>query len=1067
MKAFRSATLWVVSGSLVAMVALADPVAAGVVLVGIVSVTALLRRRSRSTLRIVSVLAVIGVATTGTLAALVVPTFRSRPSPLIVPVGEAADATAGLVTPVGGYKGLGSQTSFEALGFVATDDDNAMQAVDQNVAQVSTLAATGLTLSADPGSLLASPVGDVLTRAHINGAQGLIVVSNYGDTDFDGARAEKVLNVEANRQRLISGLSGYVARGGWDGVVIDFELLPASVRSHFPRFISELKSTLGSSKRVMIAIPAFASPNDPDAAAFDVPALTAAADSITLMAYDDHETSVGPGDIAGLPWVRKVSREMLAQVGAASASKILLGVPSYGYLWPASGPPRELTVAQARAIAAQPGTSDVFDQAQGERHLTLADGSQAWYDDARSVQEHVALARQLGFAGIANWHLGGGDVLTAAQLGPVHKSSPQLMPGRPIQQVDKAGLVALTFDDGPDPTWTPRILEVLRRLHVPATFFVIGTNAQSHQELLRRELREGHVIGNHTYSHQDLAHISRLRAEAEIVGAAAVVEGITGRKPLLFRSPYGSGELSDAGSSDKDDLSEALGFHAVNWTVDTLDWKHPGPAAIINAVEQQKSARTVVLMHDGGGDRSQTLAALPTLIQTLRAEGYQFTTVDAFDGSISSPYAARTGVASRLRGIAIVALFRLDMASRKLFLALLLLLGVVAGWRLLVAIPLALYHGRSARRRSWPAESLRPTTTVLVPAHNEEKVLGRCLAAVAAQLGPTDRIIVVDDGSTDGTAAVACRYPVEVISQAKQGKAAALNAGLAKASTEVIVVLDADTIVESGFLDLMGRHFADPGVSAVAGNVKVGNRQSLLCRLQALEYVVSLNLDRRAQAVINSITVVPGAAGAFRHAALIAVGGYPARTLVEDADLTMSLLRDGGRIVYEPQATALTEAPEGVQDILKQRRRWSYGTLEVASAHRAALLRPGAGRVGWLTLPWLLVSQAIMPVLGPLVDLFLLYLILVGNGLQALELLALALSFDVVACGIALRLGGESLKALQLVPALRLIWRPLQLWAALASLLTWLGNDGMLWRRLKRHNSVQVQATPTPAAVGA
>lgn len=1066
---FRRASVGLTCLLAVGLVALADFVAAGVVAGGMLSVVLLLRRRGRTRLRLAAVTAVIGVALSGTLAALVVPVFRNQPSPLIVPVGSTDPALSAMSVSTTGAGDARRKAAFEALGFVATDDDYATAAVDQNVGALSTLAATGLTLAPSAGSLQAAPVGDALERAHINGAQGLILVSNYGNTDFEGARAERALNDAGSRARLISGLSTYIARGGWDGVVLDFELIPASVRSTYPQFVRELRATLGSSRRVMVAIPAFTSPTDADAAGFDVPALTAAADSMMLMAYDDHETSVGPGDIAGLPWVRKVVNELVGQVGPGALGKYLLGVPSYGYLWPANGAPRERTVAQARALAGAPGARDVFDPVQGEHHLTLADGSQAWYDDHTSVQAHVQLARSLGFAGIANWHLGGGDTLDAAQLGVVRKHPPQRVPNRPIKQVRSTGLVALTFDDGPDPAWTPQVLKILRAKHVPATFFVIGTNAQSHPDLLRREMREGHVVGNHTYSHLDLSTLSRWRAKAEILGAAAVVEGITGRKPLLFRSPYGSGELSDAGSSDKDDLSEALGFHAVNWTADTLDWQRPGGATIVDNVERQKSERTVVLLHDGGGDRSQTLAALPVLIDRLRAEGYQFTTVDAFDGSIRSPYADRTGFWSHARGLIIIAAFRLDMAGRRLVLALLIVLGALAGWRLLVAAPLAIRHSRDERRRRWPVSATAPTLTVLIPAHNEQRVLHRCIEAILAEAAPGDEVIVIDDGSTDATAAIAARYPIRVLSQARQGKAAALNAGLAAARGDVVVVLDADTIITPGFLQKMGRHFVSPQVGAVAGNVKVGNPIELLARLQALEYIVSLNLDRRAQAVLNCITVVPGAAGAFRATALRTAGGYPCRTLVEDADLTMSLLTAGWRIRYEPAAVAYTEAPQGVQDVLKQRRRWSYGTVEVAAAHRSSLLRRDAGRAGTLALPWLVLSQILMPLLGPLVDVYLLYLLLVGNVTLAAGMITLALGFDVLACAIALRLDGESPAALRLVPALRFIWRPLQLWAALRSALAWLADDAVRWRRITRHNTVQTALLggPTVATTAA
>jgi cellulose synthase/poly-beta-1,6-N-acetylglucosamine synthase-like glycosyltransferase len=256
------------------------------------------------------------------------------------------------------------------------------------------------------------------------------------------------------------------------------------------------------------------------------------------------------------------------------------------------------------------------------------------------------------------------------------------------------------------------------------------------------------------------------------------------------------------------------------------------------------------------------------------------------------------------------------------------------------------------------------------------------------------------------------------------------------------------------FLEEVTAHFADPAVGAVAANVKVGNRQRFLSRLQALEYIVSLNLDRRAQHVLRCITVVPGAAGAFRRSALQSVGGYPDRTLVEDADLTVKLLRAGWRIEYEPHAVARTEAPQRAADVLKQRRRWSFGTVQVTAAHRKALFRRSAGRTGWLALPWLLVSQVVGPAFAPVVDVYLVVLTLSGHRVQAGIMLGLALGIDVLTSALALRLDREDWRLLGWTPALRLVWRPLQLWAALQACRAWLAGESMRWRRVTRHNSV-------------
>ena len=354
-----------------------------------------------------------------------------------------------------------------------------------------------------------------------------------------------------------------------------------------------------------------------------------------------------------------------------------------------------------------------------------------------------------------------------------------------------------------------------------------------------------------------------------------------------------------------------------------------------------------------------------------------------------------------------------------------------------------------------------PRCSVIIPVYNLAAVTRQCLEHLMA--GPPRacdvEVIVVDDGSDDLTAEIAGSFPVQVIRQPQRGKAAALNTGIAAAAGEIIVVLDADTVLDPDFLDAVAPRFADPGVGAVAGNVKVGNRRSLLARLQALEYIVSLDIDRRAQDVLGVIAVVPGAAGAFRRAALIDVGGYPSDTLVEDADVTVALLRGGWRIHYEPAALAYTEAPEGAADALRQRRRWAYGNVEVLAKHSGSMFDRRAGRVGLIGLPWMLLSQVLLPVGGPLADAFLLYLLLVGRPGAVAALLGLSLVLDLVVTAAVVIGEREDPRLLVAVPLLRLVWRPLQLVAVFGSVVRWTRAEGEGWRPVRRLNSVVVPAS--------
>jgi cellulose synthase/poly-beta-1,6-N-acetylglucosamine synthase-like glycosyltransferase len=240
-------------------------------------------------------------------------------------------------------------------------------------------------------------------------------------------------------------------------------------------------------------------------------------------------------------------------------------------------------------------------------------------------------------------------------------------------------------------------------------------------------------------------------------------------------------------------------------------------------------------------------------------------------------------------------------------------------------------------------------------------------------------VIVIDDGSSDSTAEVARQAygaeiaagRVQVLSKPNGGKAAALNYALDRLTEDIYVGIDADTVIATDAISKLIPHFEDARIGAMAGNAKVGNRMNLWTRWQALEYITSQNFERRALDVFHVVTVVPGAIGAWRTAPVKAAGGYPINTVAEDADLTMNLLEQGFRVDYEDRSLAFTEAPIDMKGLMRQRFRWSFGTLQAVWKHRAAFIRNKA--MGLFALPNILIFQMFLPLVSPFIDVMFLY----------------------------------------------------------------------------------------------
>jgi peptidoglycan-N-acetylglucosamine deacetylase len=620
--------------------------------------------------------------------------------------------------------------------------------------------------------------------------------------------------------------------------------------------------------------------------------------------------------------------------------------------------------------------------------------------------------------------------------------------------------VALTFDDGPDPEWTPQILDILKAANVKAAFFLVGANAEQYPGLVRRIVAEGHEIGNHTYYHPNLAECWPEHIRLELNATQLLLETITGRATTLFRPPYAA-DTSPSKISELAPLNIAqeLGYLVVLENIDPQDWAQPGADIIVQRVKQQRRDGSIILLHDAGGDREQTVEALPRILDYLKTRGDSVVSLGTLLGTTRDALMPPVDTKGRsLSHFVSGAGFRIFHAAEEFLWAFMIVATALVVLRTLTVIWLA-----SRFQRTWSGDFAEPIS-VIVAAFNEEKVIAKTLAAVlATDYAGELEVIVVDDGSRDQTAAevesIAANDPrVRLLRQENQGKARALQRGLAAMRTGIVVFLDADTHCQRDTLRRLVQPFSDEGVGAVSGHAKVGNLRTFIAKCQALEYTCGFNLDRRAYTRWNCITVVPGAISAMRKSAIDDAGGLSLETLAEDTDLTLSLHKRGQRIVYVPGAIAWTEAPETVRTLARQRFRWAYGTLQCLWKHRDMIFNWRYRALGWFSLPSVWFFQIILVAITPMVDLFLLASLPFGAWRAVLPFVIAFLSMDVVLATLACILERESVwRAWRILP-MRLIYRPMLSYVIWKAILRAVKGAFVSWGKLERTASVPMRA---------
>ncbi|WP_127145596.1 glycosyltransferase [Pelagibacterium montanilacus] len=846
------------------------------------------------------------------------------------------------------------------------------------------------------------------------------VLSDMQDGESQNQRLANLLTSASARDMLARNLLDYVTGNGFRGITIDFGGLTETLEEDHYAFLETLSQLFGESGfSVHHVLPFSGGILAPEQVSERV-------DSIIVTGIDLARLGQSAGPLAPQPWFEQRWSEW---TDAVAPEKLIYSFSNSAVLWQDDAPARRLSVLDAFKRAGQNDADVVWDAASGTPTFSITTDAgrveTVWMLDATTAYNQLQVVRDSELAGLAVNRLGTEDPavwnllsapmsvlpetlepidysyqITRVGQGEITRLVHEPQPGqREITTAPESGRitdvamttypqayeidhwgggdqrrVVLTFDDGPHPVHTPQILDILAKYDVKASFFALGSAMMRHPELVERIVAEGHEIGNHTFSHVNVANVSRDMLRLDLNATQRVFESITSRNMALFRAPYAA-DANPRTPSEVAPLATVaeLGYLTVNMNIDPLDWWAPNAQRISSAVLRgvRSGLGNVVLLHDGGGDRSQTVEALPTIIETMLSEGYELVPASALVGLSPEQVMPEAPIQSSVGSSLQVAGFSTLRVGEQVLGALFLAAIVLGVSRALLLIVLSCLR----RPRSFlPASQRDLKVGVVVPAYNEEKVILKTIHSLLESNYANMTIVVVDDGSRDNTYEICARqfadHPmVSVFRKPNGGKAAALNFGFEKLDCDVVVALDADTVFLPDTVARLAAHFRDPRVAAVAGNAKVGNRNNLLTRWQAVEYITAQNLDRRAFEILNAITVVPGAVGAWRRDAVLDAGGFTTDTLAEDADLTIRLLRAGYRVSYEPRAIALTEAPERTGQLFRQRFRWMFGMLQVAFKHRSAMKLRDSKGVGLAALPNILIFQILFPLVAPVADL--------------------------------------------------------------------------------------------------
>lgn len=1004
-------------------------------------------------------------------------------------------------------------------GFFVNWDMNSSYSLQKNIGKMNMILPEWAFLRDAKGSIKSNIDVRALNLLRKNKVAIVPMLSNYFNDRWNGDSVAVMMGNPYARKVLITRIVDFLDHFSFQGINIDFENLPDGSENNWLAFSKELHQELSSAGYLTtIDLPVSIRPDM-------YQKLSPYYDFMFLMAYNEYSPDGAPGCVSSIPFVENSLDVAMKNV---PSNKVILGIGAYGFDWPKGQMGKKISYQDIISLAKEHDGQLSFDFMNSDLTLHYYDNDgvehEAHCNDAAGVFNLMRTAETYQTGGVALWYLGSEDnriwnfydrslsnaALKAKPLdfsklknidafssvnydgkGEILEIIGEPSPGKATFERDSHDLlitgekylslpspyllkryggdnpkkIAITFDDGPNSEYTPEVLKILKEKDVKATFFVLGVNIENNIPLLRQEYHEGHEIGNHTFTHPNLAIISDDRERVELRSTRLLMESILGHSSLIFRPPYNTdAEPKDLYQMRSLSVARDEDFISVTSFIDPNDWEEGVSAdTIVARAIKYQHAGNIILLHDAGGNRKETVKALPRIIDYYKSHGYTFVTVSDLMGKtrdqVMPPVNSKFAVPERLDYFFFIITFIWEHFLYGFFLVAMVLMIL----RLLsIALMAILQHRREKKIVAKAPAGFQPKVSIIVPAYNEELNAVRTVECLLKTYYTNFEIVFVDDGSKDSTyekvlKAFEGNEKVTVMTKPNGGKAAALNYGIQHSTGDILVCIDADTVLPENAIPLMIPYFADENVGAVAGNVRVGNKVNMLTNWQSIEYTTSQNFDRRAFDYVNAILVVPGAIGAFRREAIFASQGFTTDTLAEDCDLTLRILRCGYSIRSCNEALALTEAPESLNMFIKQRFRWSFGMMQSLWKHRDMLFSFKKPNIGWVALPNLLIFNFIIPFFSPVVDIMFIAGLFTSHALLYTIFYLIYYVVDCIISSLAYKYDRQKfgLKQIGYLFVQRFIYRQLLFFVLLKAYLKAIKGEMATWGVLKRTGNVK------------